>query len=99
MKVGVGGSYRSALAAKGAIDEGGAGAGQAESKPEGPKRCRRERGQTKSHHYKAGPADHGREAKVKYVGRGSGDEHLTAVRLREGDDAVAVAVEERRVLV
>jgi len=28
-----------------------------------------------------------------------GDKELTAVRLREGDDAVAVAVEERRVLV
>jgi hypothetical protein len=39
--LGLGGSYRSALAAKGAIDEGGAGAGQAESKPERPKRCRR----------------------------------------------------------
>jgi hypothetical protein len=30
---------------------------------------------------------------------GVGGKELTAVRLREGDDAVAIAVEERRVLV
>lgn len=86
------GSYRSALAAKGAIDEGSADARQGESKPESPKRCRC--------NDRTGPnelqANHGRGG---IHGWGRGDKELTAVRLLEGDDAVAVAVEEGRVLV
>ena len=86
----IGDSYRSALAAKGAIDEGSADAGLAESKPESPKRCRcNERPNELQANHERG--------RSKWVG--SEDKQLTAVRLREGDDAVAVAVEERRVLV
>jgi len=69
----IGDSYRSALAAKGAIDEGSADAGHAESKPQSPKRCRCN-GRTRPNELQA---NHGR-GQSKWVGTRSSPPYVSA---------------------